>query len=102
MLDKKNIENKLTSEQENRLKKLKLIIDKFEDVALKYGPASSEQLKNRINKIVKSFDSEFKLLLEKRFDFFWNDKNTNEKEESSAESILSDLDVPKFLKNYKK
>ena len=100
MLDKKNIVNELTPEQQGRIKKLELIINKFEDTTLKYGPASADELKNRINKIVRNFDSELKLLLEKRFDFFWNENKT--KEQINPETIWSDADVPKFLRNYKK
>ena len=100
MLDKKNIKDELTPEQQDRIKKLKIIIDKFEDIALNYGPTSVDELKNRINKIVRNFDNEFKLILEKRFDLFWN-KN-KEKQEKSSKTDFSGVDVPKFLRNYKK
>lgn len=100
MLDKKNIINELTPEQKERVKKLKLVIDKFEDVALSYGPTSADELKNRINKIIRGFDNEFKLLLENKFDSFWNESKKNQKE--SLEGDLSGVDIPKFLRNYKK
>ncbi len=54
MIENKDIE--LSPEQKDRLNKLKVIIDKFEETSLIYGPASSEELKIRINKIVKTFD----------------------------------------------
>ena len=93
-------ENSNISESYNdRLKKLQLITDKFEDVALNYGPVSSEELKARIDKIIKGFDKEMKLILEKKFEQFWS------KHASSSISELDSLketEIPKFLKNYKK
>ena len=72
MIDKKNTDIELSPEQRDRLNKLKVIIDKFEETSLIYGPASAEELKNRINKIVRNFDNEFKLLLDAKFDSFWD------------------------------
>ena len=60
MINKKNTDIELSPEQRDRLNKLKVIIDKFEETSLIYGPASAEELKNRINKIVRNFDNEFK------------------------------------------
>jgi len=99
MLSKKNINEDLTPEQKERIQKLKVIIDKFENIALNYGPTSADELKNRINKVVRSFDNEFKLILEKKFDLFWNSKKRGEKK---SENDFSGMDVPKFLRNYKK
>ena len=100
------IRNKIKEENLNisesysdRLKKLQLIIDKFEDVASSYGPVSSEELKSRIDKIIKGFDKEIKLILEKKFEQFWS-------KDASSSTIglnsLSESEIPKFLKNYKK
>ena len=99
MIENKDIE--LSPEQKDRLNKLKVIIDKFEETSLIYGPASSEELKNRINKIVKTFDDEFKLLLNSKFDLFWSQNKTPNKA-SKKDNTISDLDIPKFLKNYRK
>ena len=101
MIDNKNIDTELSSEQRDRLNKLKVIIDKFEETSLIYGPASSEELKNRINKIVGNFDGEFKLLLSTKFDLFWTENKTANKADKNN-STISDLDIPKFLKNYRK
>ena len=98
MIDKKNTDIELNPEQRDRLNKLKVIIDKFEETSLIYGPASSEELKDRINKIVRNFDNEFKSLLDAKFDLFWD---TN-KATTKTDNIISDLDIPKFLRNYKK
>ena len=99
MIENKDIE--LSPEQKDRLNKLKVIIDKFEETSLVYGPASSEELKNRINKIVKTFDDEFKLLLNSKFDLFWS-QNKTPNQTSKKDNIISDLDILKFLKNYRK
>ena len=99
MIENKDIE--LSPEQKDRLNKLKVIIDKFEETTLIYGPASSEEMKNRINKIVKTFDDEFKLLLNSKFDLFWSQNKTPNKA-NKKDNIISDLDIPKFLKNYRK
>ena len=86
-----------------RLKKLQVIIEIFEDISLKYGPISSEELKNRINKVIRDFDKELKNNLEIKFEKFWNnmvdDTNTSN---FSREEKNSEVDIPRFLKNYKK
>ena len=93
-------ENLNISESYNdRLKKLQSIIDKFEDVSLNYGPVSSEELKARIDKIIKGFDKEIKLILEKKFEQFWS-KNASSR--TSKLGSLKETEIPKFLKNYKK
>ena len=93
-------ENLNISESYNdRLKKLQSIIDKFEDVSLNYGPVSSEELKARIDKIIKGFDKEIKLILEKKFEQFWS-KNASTR--TSELGSLKETEIPKFLKNYKK
>ena len=51
--DNKNSNIELTSEAKERIAKLQIIIDSFEDITLKYGPASAEELKDRINKIIR-------------------------------------------------
>ena len=48
MIDKKNTDIELSPEQTDRLNKLKVIIDEYEETSLTYGPASAEELKNRI------------------------------------------------------
>ena len=101
MIDKKNTDIELSPEQRDRLNKLKVIIDKFEETSLIYGPASAEELKNRINKIVRNFDNEFKSLLDSKFDLFWNTNKATIKS-NKKDNIISDLDIPKFLRNYKK
>ena len=101
MIDNKNIDTELSPEQIDRLNKLKVIIDKFEETSLTYGPASSEELKNRINKIVRNFDNEFKALLDANFNLFWSTNKTVTKADKK-DNIISDLDIPKFLRNYKK
>ena len=101
MIVKKNTDIELSPEQRDRLNKLKVIIDKFEETSLIYGPASAEELKNRINKIVRNFDNEFKSLLDAKFDLFW-DTNKATTKVDNKDNIISDLDIPKFLRNYKK
>ena len=101
MIDKKNTDIELSPEQKDRINKLKVIIDKFEETSLIYGPASAEELKNRINKIVRNFDNEFKSLLDAKFDLFW-DTNKVITKTNNKDNIISDLDIPKFLRNYKK
>ena len=101
MIDKKNTDIELSPEQKDRINKLKVIIDKFEETSLIYGPASAEELKNRINKIVVNFDNEFKSLLDAKFDLFW-DTNRARTKTDNKDNIISDLDIPKFLRNYKK
>ena len=101
MINKKNTDLELSPEQRDRLNKLKVIIDKFEETSLIYGPASAEELKNRINKIVRNFDNEFKSLLDAKFDLFWDTNRVTTKTDNK-DNIISDLDIPKFLRNYKK
>ena len=97
--DSKNSNIELTSEAKERTSKLQTIIDSFEDVSLKYGPASAEELKDRINKIIRNFDNEFKKILETKFELFWNNQSLGYK---SSDSKVTNTDIPKFLKNYKK
>ena len=101
----KNINNKeenaiLSSEQKERTQKLQLIIDKFEKVSNEYGPVSSNELKDRINKIIRNFDKEFKMIIGVSFNKFWNSRNSlllpNEKN-SDSETYF-----PNFLRNFKK
>ena len=96
--NKNNLE--LTAETKERTNKLQVVIDNFEEVALKYGPVSSDELKTRINKIIKNFDSELKKILELKFETFWNSQKIDTLLESKDE--ISDSNIPKFLKNYKK
>ena len=91
----------LSPEQKDRVNKLKFILDKFEETSLTYGPASAEELKNRINKNIRSFDDEFKGLLSQKFDSFWNNIKFGTNSDKRV-NIISDLDIPKFLRNYKK
>ena len=101
MIDKKYTDIELSPEQKDRINKLKVIIDKYEETSLTYGPASAEELKNRINKIVRNFDNEFKSLLDAKFDLFW-DTNRVATKTDNKDNIISDLDIPRFLRNYKK
>jgi len=98
MLKKDNNNEELSSEAKERVIKLQRIIDNFEDVSLKFGPASAEELKDRINKIVRNFDREFKKILDTKFELFWENQNSNH----SSNSKMLNTDIPKFLKNYKK
>ena len=95
----KTDDSKISDSYQERLKSLELIIDQFEEVALKYGPASSEELKTRIDKITRRFDREFKAILDKKFDQFWT-RDASLKKSDLAD--LKDAEVPKFLRNYKK
>ena len=52
-----NKNDELTLEMSERIKKLQVIINSFEDMAIEYGPASSEELKNRINKVIRNFEN---------------------------------------------
>ena len=99
---KKDKNEDLSPEQSDRLSKLKLILDKFEQTSLTYGPASAEELKNRINKNIRSFDDEFKSLLNKTFELFWSDRKKAADKNDKKNNIISDLDIPRFLRNYKK
>ena len=100
MIKKEKIKE-ISPEQKDRMNKLKLLIDKFEETSLIYGPASAEELKNRINKIIRSFDDEFKSLLNQKFESFWDACKASSKKEKN-DNIISDLDIPRFLRNYKK
>jgi hypothetical protein len=98
---KKSKDKELSVEQKDRFSKLKTLIDKFEETTLTYGPASSNELKNRINKVIRGFDDEFKSILNHKFESFWNQSKssvTNDKKDN----IISEVDIPKFLRNYKK
>ena len=103
MLNKNNNNNglELTSEAKERTAKLQVVIDHFEEIALKYGPVSSEELKIRINKIIRNFDSELKKILELKFEIFWNSQEATTFSLDSKNEVLNS-DIPKFLKNYKK
>ena len=96
--NKNNLE--LTAEAKERTNKLQVVIDNFEEVSLKYEPVSYDELKTRINKIIKNFDSELKKILELKFETFWNSQKIDTLLESNDE--ISDSSIPKFLKNYKK
>ena len=98
---KKSIDKELTVEQKDRLSKLKNLTDKFEETSLTYGPASSNELKNRINKVIRSFDDEFKSILNQKFESFWNESRHSVKKDEK-DNILSEVDIPKFLRNYKR
>ena len=103
MLNKnnKNDHLELTPEAKDRNNKLQTIIDNFEEIALKYGPVSSEELKNRINKIIRNFDSEFKNILNSKFEAFWN-MNDSKTLSLDSNKDNSESKIPRFLKNYKK
>ena len=98
---KKSIDKELTVEQKDRLSKLKTLTDKFEETSLTYGPASSNELKNRINKVIRSFDDEFKSILNQKFESFWNRSIATSKKDEK-DNMLSEVDIPKFLRNYKR
>ena len=99
MIKKDKIEE-LSVNQKERLSKLKLLLEKFENTSLTYGPASAEELKNRINKIIKSFNDEFEMLLNQKFESFWNVRKVTASKDKN--NNISDLDIPRFLRNYKK
>ena len=98
---KKSIDKELSVEQKDRLAKLKTLVDKFEETSLIYGPASSNELKNRINKVIRSFDDEFKSILNHKFESFWNESKNLVKKDKK-DNIISEVDIPKFLRNYKR
>ena len=98
---KKSIDKELTVEQKDRLSKLENLADKFEETSLTYGPASSNELKNRINKVIRSFDDEFKSILNHKFESFWNESK-NLVKKNKKDNIISEVDIPKFLRNYKR
>ena len=95
---KKSKDKELSVEQKDRFSKLTTLIDKFEETSSTYGPASSNELKNRINKVIRSFDDEFKSILNHKFESFWNESKNSVKKDN----IISEVDIPKFLRNYKR
>ena len=97
----KSKNKELSVEQKDRLSKLKTLTDKFEETSLTYGPASSNELKNRINKVIRSFDDEFKSILNQKFESFWNESRNSVKKDKK-DNIISEVDIPKFLRNYKR
>ena len=97
----KNTDKELSVEQKDRLSKLKTLADKFEETSLTYGPVSSNELKNRINKVIRNFDDEFKSILNQKFESFWKESRTSAKKDEK-DNILSEVDIPKFLRNYKR
>ena len=98
---KENNDKELSVEQKDRFSKLTTLIDQFEETSLTYGPASSNELKNRINKVIRSFDDEFNSILNHKFESFWNEiRNSVKKDEKH--NIISEVDIPKFLRNYKR
>ena len=98
---KKSKDKELSVEQKDRFSKLTTLIDKFEETSLTYGPVSSNELKNRINKVIRSFDDEFKSILNQKFELFWNKSRTSANKDEK-DNILSEVDIPKFLRNYKR
>jgi hypothetical protein len=58
-------------------------------------------LKNRINKVIRSFDDEFKSILNHKFELFWNESKNLIKKDKKDNNI-SEVDIPKFLRNYKR
>ena len=98
---KKSKDKELSVEQKDRFSKLTTLIDKFEETSLSYGPASSNELKNRINKVIRNFDDEFKSILNHKFESFWNRSIATSKKDEK-DNILSEVDIPKFLRNYKR
>ena len=104
MKNRNNNKDKIDSNPhaEERLKKLHVIIESFENTSLKYGPVSSEELMNRINKVIRDFDKELKKNLEIKFENFWNNNVNTNRISFSKEEKKSNTDIPRFLKNYKK
>ena len=98
---KKSKDKELSVEQKDRFSKLTTLIDQFEETSLTYGPASSNELKNRINKVIRSFDDEFKSILNHKFESFWNESKNSVKKDKK-DNIISEVDIPKFLRNYKR
>ena len=94
-------DKELSVEQKDRFSKLTTLIDKFEETSLTYGPASSNELKNRINKVIRTFDDEFKSILNHKFESFWNESKKSVKKDKN-DNIISEVDIPKFLRNYKR
>ena len=98
---KKSNDKELSVEQKDRFSKLTTLIDQFEETSLTYGPASSNELKNRINKVIRIFDDEFKSILNQKFESFWNESRNSVKKDEK-DNIISEVDIPKFLRNYKR
>lgn len=98
---KKSEDKELSVEQKDRFSKLNSLIDKFEETNLTYGPVSLNELKNRINKVIRSFDDEFKSILNHKFESFWSQSKYSGKKDKK-DNFISELDIPKFLRNYKK
>ena len=98
---KNSKDKELSVEQKDRFSKLTTLIEKFEETSLLYGPASSNELKNRINKVIRNFDDEFKSILNHKFELFWNESK-NSVEKDKKDNIISEVDIPKFLRNYKR
>ena len=96
----KNESTILSPEQRERTQKLQVIIDKFEGMAQEYGPVSSVELKNRINKVIRNFDKEFTMLIENSFSEFWNSKSSQLLPDEKNSDI--ETEIPKFLRNFKK
>ncbi len=97
----KNTDKELSVEQKDRLSKLKTLADKFEETSTTYGPVSTNELKNRINKVIRNFDEEFKSILNQKFESFWEESRTSANKDEK-DNILSEVDIPKFLRNYKR
>ena len=95
---KQEIAKDLSAEEKERRKKLQVIIEKFEEVSSEYGPVASEELMDRINKLIVSLDQDFKILSELRFTEFWSKKRKFSKKDKD----IPRNDIPKFLKNYNK
>ena len=95
---KENNDKELSVEQKDRFSKLTTQIDQFEETSLTYGPASSNELKNRINKVIRSFDDELKSILNHKFESFWNEIRNSVKKDKK-DNIISEVDIPKFLRN---
>tara|TARA_A100001011_G_C14260317_1_gene822095 strand:- start:1424 stop:1726 length:303 start_codon:yes stop_codon:yes gene_type:complete len=98
---KKSEDKEFSVEQKDRFSKLNTLIDKFEETSLTYGPASSNELKNRINKVIRSFDNEFKSILNHKFESFWIQSKYSAKKDIK-DNFISESDIPKFLRNYKR
>ena len=98
MEEKKVNTDNISTEEKERRQKLQNIIDKFEEVSVEFGPLASEELKDRINKIIVSLNQDFEILSESSFSEFWS----NKKKFSKKNKDIPRNDIPKFLKNYNK
>ena len=93
----------ISTSYDERANKLQILIDVFEEVALNNGPVSANELKTRIDKIIKDFDKELNALLDKKIEEFWNNnKMNNHSSLDDDKSKISNKEIPKFLRNYKK